>query len=128
MPTLSTKISGLLESAYGGSIALSQSYAVNDGSLTRYLHPLQIVVPPLDRVLVNFYAMSSIKYLVLETDTPVDVIMITNCGPVTPPTLVSATFRIINFLAMGSDIKELTIYNPNGGTAGATIKLTAVGS
>jgi hypothetical protein len=126
---LTTRASAFLESFFGTNIVINQSYSVFDGAQDKYFHPIVFVLDPLTSVTGNLFNITTAKYLLMETNLPVDVTIVTAIGPSDPPTLTPATFRVQNFMAIGADITApIVFYNPNGGASGnLSIKITAVG-
>ena len=126
---LTTRLSSFLEAANGTSIGINQSYSVSSSN-NKYYHPLEFSMNPLTSVTGSLCNITTAKYLIMETNLPVDVTIMTPIGPLDPPTLTAATFRVNNVMTIGADIASpIVFYNPNGGANGnVSIKITAVGA
>ena len=126
---MTTQLSAFLQASSGSSMDVSQSFSITDATETKYYHPLEFVLDPLEIVTGVLCNITTAKYLMMETNLPVDVTLTTSIGPLDPPTPTSTTFRLQNFMVIGAEIESpIIIYNPNSGTAGnVTITITAVG-
>jgi hypothetical protein len=126
---MTTRISAFLEASSGSSLNFNQSFSVGDAGQSKYFHPLEFILDPLTTVTGYLCNVTTAKYLLLETNLPIDVTIVTKIGPLEPPTATPATFRIRNVMAIGADITAPVIfYNPNGGASGnVSVKITAVG-
>lgn len=126
---LSTRISAFFETLSGSALMFNQSFIASDGASTQYYrNPISLTINPLATVVVDLFGVIITTFLMIESNVPIDVTIITPTGPIGGTTPTSATFKVNGALLLSANITQLTIFNPQGGTTGASVKIASVGT